>query len=167
MSNDVINTTTATTPFTALDAEKLAAAGPAGQDIYRERVQITGAILAEIARVINTVIVGTEYALVVRPIPPVVGSHANAWNNVAVGVNGVSNSIDCQFAPNISAFGTTDGATKIVVQLSQDNVNFYDAVSDIVGGPGDFTISGVFGARYMRLKSTVARTITATIAAKD
>lgn len=167
MANSVINTQTVSTPpLTALDAELLAGAGPAGQDIYRERIQVTGAILAEIARVINTVIVGTEYALVTRPIPPVVGTHANAWNAVAVAANGVSASIDCQFVSNISVFGNVSVKTDIVVQFSQDNANFFDGTLT-TANVGNFALSGTFGARYLRLKSTVASTITATIAGKD
>lgn len=168
MSNDIINTTTATPPFTALDAEKLAGAGPTGQDIFRERVQITGdAVLAAIAAVINTVIAGTEYALVTRPIPPVVGTHANAWNAAAVAANGVSASIDCQFVSNITIFGNANGSTTLTIQFSQDNVNFYDGSSTVVAASSDFSVSGTFGARYIRLKSSQARTITATVAGKD
>jgi hypothetical protein len=164
VANSVVNTTTATPPFTALDAELLAGAGPAGQDIYRERVQITGAVLAEIARVLNTVIAGTEYALVTRNIPTIVGAQANAWNAAVVAANGTSTAIDTQFVPNISIFGNTNGATMITIQLSQDNVNFYDGTT--TNANGDFSASGIFGARYLRLKSSQARTITATIAGK-
>lgn len=38
--------------------------------VVRQRVQIAGAVLAEIARVTNSSPVGTEYGLVVRPIAP-------------------------------------------------------------------------------------------------
>lgn len=165
MANSVINTQTVTAPpLTALDAEILVGAGPTGQDIFRERIQVTGAILAEIARVINTVIVGTEYALVVRNIPPVVGTHANAWNAAVVAANGTSTAIDCQFMSFISVFGNTSASTTIVAQFSQDNVNFYDSVT--VAANGDFGISPTVGARFVRLKSSKAATITATIAAK-
>jgi hypothetical protein len=51
-----------------LDAELLVGQGPGGVDICRSRNQITGETLAEIARVLNQAPVGTEYALVVRPI---------------------------------------------------------------------------------------------------
>jgi len=164
VSNSIINTTTASAPFTALDAELLAAAGPAGQDIYRERVQITGALLAEIARVLATQILGTEYALATRNIPTFYGTEGNAWAAVAVGAGGVSASIDTQLAPNISVFGNTSANTTITVQFSQNNAAFYDATT--VMANGDFSISGAWGARYIRLKSSIARTITATIAAK-
>lgn len=166
MSNAVIPTQPVTsTPTLDLDAENLPGAGPAGQDIYRERVQVTGTLLAEIARVLAAQIVGTEYALATRNIPTFYGTQANAWNAVAVAANGVSASIDTQLAPNISVFGNVGGgATTLTVQFSQDNVNFYDATNSVANG--DFSVSGIYGARYIRLKSSNARTITATIAGK-
>lgn len=68
MSDSIINTTTATEPFTALDAEVLTGQGPSGQNIYRERVQVTGAQLAEIARVLKQPPGANVYGLVVRPV---------------------------------------------------------------------------------------------------
>jgi len=98
--------------------------------------------------------------------PNVVGVQGNAWNAAAVAAAGVSASIDCQYTPNISVFGNTSGTTKITVQFSQDNVNFYDATEQNIPSGGDFSISGAWGARYIRLKSSQARTITATVAGK-
>lgn len=103
---------------------------------------------------------------ITRNIPTFYGTQANAWNATAVAANGTSNSIDTQLAPNVSVFGNTSGVTRIAIQLSQDNVNFYDVTDQNVPGGGDFGISGVWGARYIRLKSSQARTITATISAK-
>lgn len=99
--------------------------------------------------------------------PLAVGLHANAWNAAAVGVNGVSNSVDCQYVDTISIFGNVNGNTTISVQESQDNVNFYDTDTlAITNGGGNFGIRVESGARYLRLKSSQARTITATIAGK-
>jgi hypothetical protein len=123
----------------------------------------------------STAAVATDTALVVAispnnsvavtTTPPVVGTHANAWNAAAVLANGVSASIDCQYTPNISVFGNVaGGASTITVQFSQDDTNFYDATSTVANG--DFSVSGIYGARYIRLKSSAARTITATIAGK-
>lgn len=67
MSNDAIGLNPGT-GGPSLDAEKLAGAGPAGIDLYRDRFQVVGATLDEIARVISQAPDGTEYALVVRPI---------------------------------------------------------------------------------------------------
>ena len=97
---------------------------------------------------------------------PTVGTHANAWNAVAVGANGVSTSIDCQYTPFVSVFGTTSGATNIQILCSQDNTNFY-AVAVIAAGTGDFGGNFTIGSRYVRLRSVTARTITATIAGKS
>jgi hypothetical protein len=94
-----------------------------------------------------------------------VGTHANAWNNVAVGANGVSNSIDCQYTPHITVFGVTSGGSTISFQVSQDNSNFYTSATFNIT-TGDFGADFTSGARYVRLKSSNARTITATIAGK-
>ena len=105
-------------------------------------------------------------ALPITVTPNVVGAQGNAWNAAAVAAAGVSASIDCQYTPNISVFGNADGTTKITVQFSQDNVNFYAATEQNIPSGGDFSISGAWGARYIRLKSSQARTITATVAGK-
>jgi len=97
----------------------------------------------------------------------VVGTHANAWNAVAVAANGTSAAIDCRYVPHISVFGNTSGNTTITIQESQDNTNFYDTETLAVGGGGgNFGIKVTSGARYIRLKSSQAKTITATIAGK-
>lgn len=99
-------------------------------------------------------------------IPIAVGTHGNAWNATITGVNGISNSVDCQFTDSISVFGNVDAATVITMQLSQNNINFYDAVIVNVVGGGDFEMSRVVGARYVRLKSSGSVTATVTIAGK-
>lgn len=97
----------------------------------------------------------------------VVGAQGNAWNAAVVGVAGTSAAIDTKSAPNVSAFGNASAATTISIQVSQDNANFYDTTTNVVlGGAGNFHIAGAFGAKYIRLKSSLAATITATIAAK-
>ena len=87
MADSTIPTNAVTNPGgPALDAERLPAAGPSGEDIYRERVQITGAVLAEIARVLNSNPGLTAYGLVTRSIPAnLTGSAPTA---VSVGVVG-------------------------------------------------------------------------------
>lgn len=97
----------------------------------------------------------------------VVGAQGNAWNAAAVGAAGVSAAIDTKDRANVSAFGSVDAATTITVQVSEDNVTFYDTGStSVLVGAGDFHISLNTGAKYARLKSSGAATITATIAAK-
>lgn len=109
----------------------------------------------------------TDAGLVARTLPSVVGTHANAWNNVAVAAGGNSTAIDTEFTPHVTIFGNSSGTTTIRVQVSQDNVNFYQVSSFNVPGGGDFGFSATLGARYVRLQSSAARTITATIAGKD
>lgn len=96
-----------------------------------------------------------------------VGAQGNAWNAAAVLAAGVSASVDAGSLPNVSAFGNVDAATTITVQVSEDNATFYDTTSTVVlAGAGNFHVSLNTGARYVRLKSSGAATITATIAAK-
>ena len=96
-----------------------------------------------------------------------VGAQANAWSAAAVSAGAVSTAVDCQSVPNVTAFGNAGAATTITVQVSQDNVNYYDTqTTQALTGAGDFAVSAVIGARYVRLKSSGAATITATIAGK-
>jgi hypothetical protein len=96
---------------------------------------------------------------------PPVGTHANGWNNIAVSANGTSTAFDTIYTKTISVFGNASGATNLIVQLSQDNTNFYDSDKTItISGAGNFGTTFETGARYIRLKSSAAATITATIA---
>jgi hypothetical protein len=133
VSNDVINTTTASAPFTALDAELLAGAGPAGQDIYRERVQVTGAILAEIARVINASVVGTEYALVTRNI-----EQQGTIAAFMASTNGtVSSGTALATVQSIAYLFHTAGSTKTIKIVRID-------ISDNTGNNGALNVRGAF-----------------------
>jgi hypothetical protein len=123
----------------------------------------TAAVATDTALVVA---ISPNNSIAVTTTPNVVGTEGNAWSAAAVLANGVSASIDCQYTPNISVFGNTSGTTKITVQFSQDNANFYDATEQNIPSGGDFSISDAWGARYIRLKSSQARTITATIAGK-
>lgn len=97
-----------------------------------------------------------------------IGAQANAWNAAVVGANGTSAAIDTKDASNVSAFGNVNAATTITVQVSEDNVTFYDTgTTAVLGGASDFHVSIQTGAKYIRLKSSGAATITATIAAKS
>lgn len=96
-----------------------------------------------------------------------IGAQANAWNAAVVGAGGTSNAVDTKDCPAVSAFGNSNAATTITVQVSEDNVTFYDTASTaVLAGAGDFHISLNTGAKYVRLKSSGAATITATVAAK-
>jgi hypothetical protein len=88
VSNSVIQTQAVTGPTVDLDAEDLVAAGPSGEDIFRERIQVTGAALVEVARVLNTAPLTTDYALNVvlspnGPLPqfnPTLATYAASTN---------------------------------------------------------------------------------------
>ena len=94
-----------------------------------------------------------------------IGTQANAWSAASVSANGTSTAIDMGQAAVISAFGNTSATTTITVQFSQDNTNFYDSATTVVAN-GNFGITFNHGARYVRLKSSAAATITATLAGK-
>jgi hypothetical protein len=98
-------------------------------------------------------------------VPQTVGAHGNAWSAAAVGAGGTSTSLDTRYTPFVSIFGNTSGGTVLTVQLSQNDADWYDSTTHAVNG--DFGFHLTIGARYVRLKNSVARTITATIAAKD
>jgi len=103
----------------------------------------------------------------VTTTPPVSGTHGNAWNAAAVGAGGTSASIDTQYTPFVSIFGNADAATTITIQYSQDNANFYNGPTLAIPALGsDFASDITVGARYVRLQSSGAATITATVAGK-
>ena len=69
MSDGLLPLNPATLPGGSVeDVEDLTGAG--GAAVIRQRLQVTGALLAEIARVMNADPAGTEYGLVVRPVIP-------------------------------------------------------------------------------------------------
>lgn len=91
--------------------------------------------------------------------------HGNAWLAAAVGIGGVSNIIDTQSGAEVSIFGNASVATNITVQVSQDGTNFYNYAAAFAAN-GNFHQQVLTGARYIRLSSSAAATITATIAPK-
>lgn len=96
-----------------------------------------------------------------------VGAQGNAWNAAAVLAAGVSTAVDTGSLHRVAAFGNADAATTITVQVSENNVTFYDTTTTaVLGGASDFHVAFDTAARYVRLKSSGAATITATIAAK-
>lgn len=113
-------------------------------------------------------------ATIVAPIPlPVivtpVGVHGNAWLAAVVGVGGNSAIVDTQFTPHVTIFGTTSGVTTITIKVSQTLVpaDFVDGPTVASVGPNfNFVGNVTIGARYVRLQTSLASTITATIAAK-
>ncbi len=84
MSNSVIGLNPGT-GGPSLDAEKLAGAGPSGEDIYRERMQITGSTLAQVAAVVDRLARLADYALVVRS-----GDRSETANQTVVAASAVT-----------------------------------------------------------------------------
>jgi hypothetical protein len=99
---------------------------------------------------------------------PTVGSQGNAWNNVAVVADGFSSVVDLQQCSSISVMGNVDAETIITVYASQDGSKFYNTQIDkpLLANQEFYISVPSFGARYIRLKSDSASTITATIAGK-
>lgn len=98
---------------------------------------------------------------------PSVGAQGNAWNAAAVAAAGASASIDTNGLAFISAFGNASAATTIQMQYSADNATWYNGGPSIaLSAAGDFGLTVQSGARYIRLTSSAAATITASIEAK-
>lgn len=97
---------------------------------------------------------------------PIAGRHANAWSAAAVGISGVSASIDASVYPYCSAFGNSSAAATLTVQLSADNTNWYTSATNTGAVTGNFGLSFTVGARYVRLISNAVSTITATLQCK-
>ena len=100
-----------------------------------------------------------------RNVSPI-GVHGNAWNAASVGSNGTSAVLDAWSCPYISAFGNAGAATTLTLQYSMDGTLFYAGPSVTLSGAGDYHIDATTAARYLRLLSSAAATITATLAAK-
>jgi hypothetical protein len=100
-----------------------------------------------------------------RNVAPI-GVQGNAWNAASVGSNGTSGVEDTWSCPFVSAFGNANAATTLTLEYSMDGSTFYAGPSTTLSGAGDFHIDATTAARYLRLLSSAAATITATLAAK-
>jgi hypothetical protein len=96
------------------------------------------------------------------------GSQGNLWNGVLTGTGGFSSVIDLRQPLYCVVFGTVSGATDLTMQISQDNVNYYDTTV-IISAIGAATIYQKFTveARFMRLRSSANVTAALTLAAKS
>lgn len=98
---------------------------------------------------------------------PIAGRHGNAWTAVAVAISGVSTAIDASTYPYCTIFGNTSGAATLTVQLSADGTTWYSSATNTGAVTGNFGVSFTTGARWVRLISNAAVTITATIQCKQ
>jgi len=97
----------------------------------------------------------------------ILGGQANAWSAAAVGVNGTSAALDTRWAPYCAAFGNASAGTTITAQFSANGTNWYTSnVAQTLGAAGDFGFVFTTGARHVRLISSAAATITASIQCK-
>ena len=89
------------------------------------------------------------------------------WNDsTSSGVNGISIQVNLnQNSANITCFGNVDGATILTLQLSNDNVNYYDSQYSLTTTGGqDFGFSvPASSIKFCRLKSSSDVNITAFI----
>lgn len=96
------------------------------------------------------------------------GASNNAWNATAVLAGGSSASLDTGNRSIVSGFGTSDAATTFTVQVSEDDVTYYDTLTTyVLAGAGEFHVTLTTAAKYVRLKSSGAATISATLVAKS
>lgn len=87
---------------------------------------------------------------------------------LAIGAGGSTSSADMTSRPFISVFGDVSAAATVTVEVSGDNVTWYDTASTatIAAGGGEFHIGLTTGAPHIRLKSSAAVTLNAWIAGK-
>jgi hypothetical protein len=97
------------------------------------------------------------------------GAQANAWSAASVADDGNSSAVDISDAELVSVIGDTSNTTdihNIVVQLSQDNTNYYNAYYLSPDASGNFHHDFKTAFKHVRLQAQKAGTITATIAKK-
>ncbi len=139
---------------------------PAQFGSFGQNVVVTNTIAANISNV-PTVDIGALPDVTVGANGPSNGVQANAWNAAIVAANGTSASLDTGGSPVVTAFGSISAATTIRVQYSQDNATWYNGPnSEVLSAAGTFALDFTTAARYVRLISTAAATITATLCAK-
>jgi hypothetical protein len=120
-----------------------------------------------------------EWRMAATNVPPITARGVAVWGTTAINArgatntaaavasNGVSAVVDTMDAPFVSAFGHASGATTIVIQYSADGINFYTAHSVVLAGAAGFAIDCICGAEFVRLQTSAAVSIWATIQAKD
>lgn len=102
----------------------------------------------------------------------IVGGHRNAWNAVAVAINGLSAIIDLAQSHVVSIFGDVSAATNLDVLITQGSTfpppdaEFTVHSTIVLGAAGNFHQLVNLGVRFIRLRSSAAVTISATIAGK-
>jgi hypothetical protein len=103
------------------------------------------------------------------------GTHANAWNAAVLTGTANSTALLINHWPIVTVFGNLSALTgtwDLILQVSQDNINWYDAEEPLVAftAAQDFEFTIQCASQYVRLRLVEAVaggvTVTATIAAK-
>jgi hypothetical protein len=110
-----------------------------GISVVRQRLQITGATRAEVARVMSTVPTGSEFALVVRPITV-------ASTNATVSKIPVTTNTAVLFAPNPAAKARKiyNDSIKATLYIKEGGLPTLDDFSFPIGPNGFYQFDPVF-----------------------
>lgn len=94
------------------------------------------------------------------------GKHGNLWNEAQVAAGGLSAPVDISMTLYQQVFGSASAATNIDILVSQDGEHWYVHQTIALEDAADFSASLQLAARWLRLRSSAAATITATCARK-
>lgn len=90
----------------------------------------------------------------------------NAWNNVATGASGLSNTIDLHGRYQIALIGSVNGATTLTIEATLDQINWYATNERIfLVGSGDFHKTFVLPVPFLRIRSSLNITATVSVCA--
>lgn len=99
--------------------------------------------------------------------PAWLGTHGNAWPAATVvALNDTSAVLDTLGMGTVSVFGTSNANITLTLQYSQDGSNWYNSAQTIATGTAAFGTTFTVGARFVRLHSGGAATVTVTLSAK-
>jgi hypothetical protein len=94
-----------------------------------------------------------------------IGIQANLWNATVVTPGAVSAVFDTRGFPNCSVFGNVTATSTLTLQASADNINYYSTELTTLSNT-DFGTHIIFGAKFIRMTTDTAATITATVQCK-
>ena len=88
------------------------------------------------------------------------------WDAEAIDVDDFSDYVDVSKHKDYCLFGNSDVLMKFKVHVSDDNVNYYDS-GIVICVDGDFYMEEQISAKYIKLKSQTAGTVTVNVNAKS
>ena len=95
------------------------------------------------------------------------GSQANLWDGASVILSNNSSVANVSSYKVITIFGHSDGVDAVLLQVSEDNSNFYTHSELLPGANGYFAKDITSAVKYVRLEATASNTITATCLGKN